>query len=324
MAATHRLDGSTPVTTTKEKNMSQRHLESRSKVSSAVVLGAVAAGALAAAGLGPAAPSAQASCVSAFGLSSNPAQCSSTIASVAIAIGTGTQAHADGLLGAAFAFGTGSIAATGAGGIANLSATFGANSYSIAAGYVSTAIAGGSGTVATAGVPSQQLPINIGNMAVSLFNTQQTVVTATGVGNLADNLLGGGNVVAAGFFNSACNMGGTTGAGAVVAAGILNTAMNMLGQNVTVVAGGGGGGTPIANVALNVLGSANTVIASPGPLALAASVGRSQQVVTKIKPGININGFRLPNTAASVPASAATRQAGRHPAAASAATSGRD
>ncbi len=71
--------------------------KSRSAISGVLVAGAAATGVLAAAALGSA-PSANASCASFFGLG-NSADCSSTPLSIAIAIGNGASAHANGLFG---------------------------------------------------------------------------------------------------------------------------------------------------------------------------------------------------------------------------------
>ena len=75
------------------------------RVKSGVLLGAVVSGALAAGTL-TAAPTANATCASFWGIG-NSADCTSKLFSVAIAIGGNAQAHADGLFGAAFSIGTG-------------------------------------------------------------------------------------------------------------------------------------------------------------------------------------------------------------------------
>src|ERR1700759_495604 len=80
------------------------------KITGGFVARAVASGVLASAGLGFA-PTANASCASFFGIG-NSANCTSTLLSVAFAIGNGASAHADGFLGASFAVGTGASATT--------------------------------------------------------------------------------------------------------------------------------------------------------------------------------------------------------------------
>ncbi len=92
--------------------------KSRCKVAAPLVATAVVSGVIAGAGLGLA-PSANATCASFFGIG-NSADCSSTLLSVAVAIGNGATAHADGLLGAAIVVGTNSKASTGSGSILNL------------------------------------------------------------------------------------------------------------------------------------------------------------------------------------------------------------
>ena len=69
------------------------------------------------------------------------------------------------------------------------------------------------------------------------------------------------------------------------------------------VNGGGGGNTIQAggpgdlNAGFNFFGQANNVAAGPGPLALAGSVLKDNQVVTKTNAGIAINNFRIGGTA---------------------------
>ncbi len=81
-------------------------VNSSRKITGALVAGAVASGLFASAGLGSA-PTANATCASFFGIG-NSADCTSTLFSVAVAIGDGAVAHADGLLGAAVVVGTNS------------------------------------------------------------------------------------------------------------------------------------------------------------------------------------------------------------------------
>lgn len=227
-----------------------------------------------------AAPAAQASCVSAFGFSSNPAECSSTIASLAIAIGTNAEAHADGLLGAAFTVGTFSAAVIAEGSAVNLAVNVGERAQAeVRNGYFSVAINAAPFSSALAGRPAYQ--------RVEFLNTAIQ--------------LGGPNVV-------------------VAASGVLGSAISLFGRNNQILGGYAGidqvGG--VANAAFSIFGDANIVEAGLGPLAIAASIGRTGKTVTRSTPGITINEFTLPDTAVSTPASAArTRQATRPPAAAS-------
>ena len=97
-----------------------------SKVAGAFATAVVASGVFASAGLGLA-PTANATCASFFGIG-NSADCTSTLLSVAVAIGNGATAHADGLLGAAFVIGANSSATTTAASIFDLATSvFGDN-----------------------------------------------------------------------------------------------------------------------------------------------------------------------------------------------------
>ena len=82
----------------------------------AVTAGALALGAMAST------PTANATCFSIFGLGDS-AQCSSSLTSIAIAIGTNAQAHATGILGTAVTLGNTSTAITD--GLFNLAVTLG-------------------------------------------------------------------------------------------------------------------------------------------------------------------------------------------------------
>ena len=127
-----------------------------------------------------------------------------------------------------------------------------------------------------------------------------------------------GNVVTTegGYFSSARNIGGS---GNVLTAGgagsNLTTALNVFSNGNKLTAGGpgsldgvvnvGGGGNTISaggpgnlNAGFNFFGRDNLVTVGPGPLALAGSVLRNGQTVTKQNPGVAINGFRVGGTAA--------------------------
>jgi len=130
------------------------------KITGALVAFAVTGGLVASAGLGMA-PRANATCASFFGIG-NSAECTSTLLSIAVAIGDGASAHADGVLGGAFVVGANSTAATSSGSVFNVATSlFGTGNNVTAQGPVAnfaTNIAGNGNTVATQG---------------SLFNTAQ-------------------------------------------------------------------------------------------------------------------------------------------------------
>lgn len=259
------------------------------KVTGLLLGGLAAAGALTATAFGSA-PSAQASCISAFGFSTSP-NCRSTIASVALALGPNTAAYADGFLGGAFTLGSNSTALSVPGSVGTLAAALGTGNTTVADGYVSVGLNAGINSTVVAGTPG-----NVGNLAVNLVNTQTATTVAAGYGNIAVNLLGSGSIYATGLLTSAANLGGPYNA-----VGTSGTFTN----------------------AMSVFGNSNTVVAGPGPAALAASFFQTSRSITKTQPGININGFRVPNTAASSPASA-TRQGVERAGAAAAGRSGKD
>ncbi len=102
------------------------------KVAGTLVACAVTSGIFASTGLGLA-PTANASCVSLFGIPSGG--CTSTLFSVGIAIGDGAVANANGLFGAAFVLGANSTATTGSGSIFNFATSiFGSNNHATAEG----------------------------------------------------------------------------------------------------------------------------------------------------------------------------------------------
>lgn len=280
------------------------------RLSGAGVLGALASTALAVAGLG-AAPPAQATCASFFGIG-NSADCSSTVTSIAIAIGTGAQAHASGLFGSAFAVGDGSFAGTLAGGIFNTATTFGEGSSTTAGGYLTTAFVAGNSSSADASDAggsefgnaaftlssggSTYAGKGSGNFAVSFFGGGPT--EAYGNGNFAATIFAGGVAAALGTGSFAAIVGGSNNT--ANASGLFDAAISVLGNDNKVYAKGNPTGTATASFAFNVGGNGNTVQAGAGPLAIAGSVFQSGGSVEKIQPGIAINGLRIPNTATAV------------------------
>lgn len=275
-----------------------------SNVAGKTVAGACAAAAVLAGGFG-AAPTANATCASLFGIG-NSSECSSTPLSIAIAIGTGATAKAEGLFGSAFAFGANAEASTS--NAFTFASAIGDDSTAGSGGIFGVAAAWGPKSIAqTGGDPSLGgLGFNIA-VNVSPVNQAFQAVAAGGVGNLAVNLFGYSTgptptVTAYGFANSASNIGGENS--------FAQTAGSF-------------------SSAFNVLGSGNFVVAGTGPFAVAGSVLQTSSTVTKFEPGFNINGFRVPSSAAAdgpaVPAPAAsTSRTGVRPAGAVGAEAGPD
>jgi hypothetical protein len=264
----------------------------------AILIGGLAATALTAYG---SVPTANASCLSAFGFG-NSESCTSTRTSVAIAIGASAQSHADGLFGAAIALGANSSAQTNSGAVVNLAAAVGDNSQSVADGYGSAALVAGANSTVVSGLSG-----DIINLAISLVNGPTTTY-ASGSGNLAVTLFGSGLSQAQGNLNTTLNIGGTS---YVAAIGVLNSGINLLGNNNRVVASGPATGS----WAFSALGNDNTVSSGPGPLAIAGSVVQTGATITHTGPGININGLVIGSAAsvkAPTPATAATDHSARH------------
>lgn len=246
---------------------------------------AVTAGALTAAAMSVT-PTANATCISAFGLGSG-GQCTSTLASIAIAIGENAEAHADGFLGAALTLGNASAAATGAGALMNFAVTFGDNNFTYAGGLASIALAGnginqeviaGDGGVGSG---------NIANIAVSLTSPEATQTLAAGIANVSVNFVGSGAVVGSGVGLTTVN---AVGVGVALAnAGILNTITNLSGNNAAITNAEGNGG--IGNLAFNVVGEDN-VITTRGVLAVAGAFGSVGQVVEQEGFGVNVSFLR--------------------------------
>lgn len=238
---------------------------------------AVAAGAVAASLVS--APTAQATCVSVFGLGGNP-DCTSTILSSAIAIGPGATAHASGFFGSAMAFGANSTALQSD--AFTFGITAGQNSSAEGAGLFGIAINFGSG-----GQAITQGTGRLGNIGLNIaFNAPMGTTTpsssvAAGFGNIATNVVGDGSTA--------------------TALGTVNIAMNTFGRGNSVIADNQTRPLllPIPqNVAFNMLGSGNTVAAGPGPFAVAGSILQNGATVTKVGPGFNINGLRVGGAAA--------------------------
>ncbi len=176
-------------------------------LSSALIVGAMSVGSLAAVGLGPA-PTAGATCASFFGFG-NSANCSSTLTTVAIAIGTNAQATALGQLGGAFVIGNDSIAQFQSG-VLGIAIGLGTNSITTARGFADIAV-----NLTTASAEHTLVgAAGTANIAVNIFGGASTVfghnVGAFGIGNIAFNVFGSDNTVSAGttpnsFGNTAIN-----------------------------------------------------------------------------------------------------------------------
>lgn len=183
----------------------------QARTTGGVLLGVLLSGALTAGAFGIA-PAANATCASFFGIN-NGGGCGSSPTSIAIAIGTGAQAYAEGVLGAAFSIGTDSLTSVpgGGGNFFNLASAFGINAVAEAGGALSVALAAGQNmsALASIGLPSY-LPV--ANVAINLgISSTNNLSVAEGVGNLAVNLFGSGagqDVRAIGLGNVAIDLGG--------------------------------------------------------------------------------------------------------------------
>jgi hypothetical protein len=254
----------------------------------ALALGAGMASALVIAGVGSA-PAANATCASFFGIG-NSTQCSSTITSIAIAIGDNAEAHADGLLGAAVVIGNSSTARTDKGGLLNLAVTLNDNNSTSAGGALSVALVGDSvNTQAVAG-SGPVTDGNLLNVAVGLTSPGTTKVVAGGIGNFAVDFVGSGTIGNIGHVSVGTFTANFVGVNAnLTNLGVLNSVTNVLADDTTITTDHLGTGA-IGSLAFNTLGQGNKVETS-GLLAVSGSVAQSGKVVTQDGFGFNINGF---------------------------------
>jgi hypothetical protein len=287
---------------------------SKTKFTGSLMLGALTAGALVAtAGLGSA-PTANATCVSAFGLGSG-GDCTSNLTSIAIALGNGATAHADGLFGAAFSGGNGTTAVTGygGGGLFNVAVALGGvNTIAHSGGVlsVSASVSDGSLSIATAGLA----PGNLANIALSLPINSTGTALASGVANLAVNFLFNGGIAAGGTGNVGL---AAFGQGQGQAEGNFNNATMLFTNGNSSLADVGPSST--LGWAFNIFSTNSKVSAGPGPLAIAGSISQTGATVQKQGPGFNINGFAVggaaavhpPSTRITKPAAAARTTASR-------------
>ncbi|MEW2481820.1 hypothetical protein AB0876_19720 [Mycobacterium sp. NPDC049093] len=204
-------------------------------------------------------PSAHASCISAFGVSSS-ADCSSGVADVAIAIGNGATASAYGWFTGALAIGDGasavvpadflslnSLSAAIAVGEGSTSTVRGILTFAYASGYHAYAQSAGLTSLAvTDGAQGHSMTSGIANIAINRGDhVDYNWAEAFGIGNLAVNLDGDGRVVAGFDIDS------------------------------------------VASVAFNTSGT-NTVKTQGGPFAIAGAVDQDGVTVNQTGPGISI------------------------------------
>lgn len=271
------------------------------RTSHKAVLGAVLAAGLTAASIGSAS-SADASCLSFSGINIGSG-CTSSLFGIAIALGTGATADAGGLFSASYSIGDGATATT-AGPLGLALAAGPASLAQVVGGAFNVAVAVG----ATGGENFAQADAGYGmsdfaNLAVTLGNNSYAFAGAPtpeelGAGNVAVNLGEGNDVEAFGFLNGALSLGGDEPYinNLVIASGVFNSASS-IGGNVNTVSAGTSS-SAFANSAFNVFGSRNTVTAGTGPFTLAGSIFQNDATVTKARAGVNINGLRVPDTAA--------------------------
>ncbi len=134
------------------------------------------------------------------------------------------------------------------------------------------------------------------NAAAQLEGTGNQVFATNGAANAAAQLGGSDNYVYAGngAANAAAQLGGI-GNSVYAGNGTVNAASQGGGDYTTVRAGGDGNADGYFTAAFSLLSNGqdalerNTVLASPGPLALAGSIGQNSANVVQSGPGININ-----------------------------------
>ncbi|WP_167100956.1 hypothetical protein [Mycobacterium sp. DL592] len=266
---------------------------------SSLMAAAVVAGAF---GALTVAPAANASCASFFGMSTS-AECTSGPTGIAIAIGTGASAQANGLFAVAIAAGISTSATVDTGALFSSAAAIGDDTHAdvrtgafdvasrlgnaggaTAAGYFSLAAAWGENVSARAGKLSTGTPV--GNIALNLANSTLTnnAVTADGAFSLAVNVFGDRTAQTVQH---------------VAAYGVGEVAVNVAGTNNDVAAGGART-TAYAGLAFSAFGSNNVVRSGQGPVALAGSINQNSAVVSQSAPGVNINHSATASPAATV------------------------
>ncbi|WP_328353342.1 hypothetical protein OG976_21535 [Mycobacterium sp. NBC_00419] len=269
-----------------------------------LVGGTLTSAALAAAMVSPA--TANATCASFFGLG-NSAECTSSITSIAIAVGPGATASATGLFTIALANGLGNTAGqttiATADGSVNLAYGGGSNSVAVTHSNFSTAIVQGKRVAAVVGSVSGT---DFFNTAVSLGSQGLDIPPNTGT----YTLLVAGNV------NLALDLGGGQGdtGGFIEVYGTLNNAFNVGGRGNFLGAGtfaipAGPAKPSVLSTVFNLGGSRTIVTSIPGPLSIAGSIGQNGATIKQTGPGININNTLVLSAAASGSSKRATSAA---------------
>jgi hypothetical protein len=287
------------------------------------LVGTVITASLAATGLGMS-PTASASCLSFSGINIGSG-CTSSLFGLAAALGTDATASA-GTFSSAFSIGKGAEAKSA--GTATLAVAAGPDTWAkVDGGFLNAAFAAGTaGGVDFSEAQAGASNADFANLAVSLGDSSFAYAggwdpQTTGAGNVAVNLGKGNNIQAFGFLNGALGVGGSKPFenNIVAASGILNSASSFGGDLNTVNAGTSQ--SAFANSAFSAFGSGNTVTAGTGPATLAGALFTNNSTVTKSTFGVNINGIKVPNSAASTKparAAASRRASGASPAPASA------
>ncbi|MGV0815933.1 hypothetical protein ABQF34_28615 [Mycolicibacterium boenickei] len=237
-----------------------RHNPARSdgRRTGVLLAGALTSSALVAA-LAYSGPSANASCISAFGLSSSP-DCSSGLADVAIAIGDGATATAYGWFTGALAIGDGASAVV-PGEFLSLNS-------------LSAALAVGEGSHSTAR----------GILTFAAANGYHSYARSSGLASLAVTDGAQGHSATSGAANVAVNRGDHVDYNWAQAFGIGNLAVNLDGDGRVVA---GFDVDSFASLAFNTSGT-NTVKTQGGPFAIAGAVDQDGVTVSQTGPGFNI------------------------------------
>jgi hypothetical protein len=182
-----------------------------------------------------------------------------TCSAVATAPWPAPTAHADCASFSGYSIGIGCTSSFG-----GMAIAIGTNATATANGFLSTATAIGT---------------NVEASAYGTFN----MAVAYGIASAAV----AGNVDAGDVVNMAITLGdGSSAVAEGISRGFANIATD-IGNHNTVFALG------VLETAFAVFGTDNTVTASPGPLALAGSIGQTGAHITKTGPGLNINGFTV-------------------------------
>jgi hypothetical protein len=224
-------------------------------------------------------PVANASCASFFGIG-NSANCTSTLTSVAIAVGVDAQAHANGVLGAAISWGEGTSAETA--GMWNFALTRGVNSSTYAGGMLSAGIAWAvNNATASAGTGSMS-DNNWWNLAVvgGARTDEASTVTVNGVGNLGVGFLSSGTVNADGVGTVTVNSLGPQNN--LTNNGTFSNVSSLLSGDSTMTNSGGFG-----SWAWDIVGAVNTLQTS-GKFSVAGAFSQEDVTVVQDGPGFNV------------------------------------